>query len=236
MYEKIDRQTTVVNAPCQILTMYSYQMHGTDEIVKPNQQPSSRRILNRIHDPLAFRAIPLDIFVPKIPQKIIIRRLRLPLTHITQHLDGSLPHLQPGVLPTNRLPQLLAHQRPKLADGPAQIGKDARHRGLDLDLFVQRDADGGVQRDGVPDELEAVFIPFGAAVGGFALEEGARGVGTVDFEAFVGRDEVGGFGQAEPDVVEEDGDGVGFRVDGGEVWDLGRDMRAEEPGAEGVVV
>lgn len=96
--------------------------------------------------------------------------------------------------------------------------------------------DGGVQGDGVPDQLLTVLIVLlGARFFLFFClgQKSEGGVGGIDFEAFVfGDDAVGG---VETDVVEEGGDAVGFAVAGLEVGQFVGDEEAEEPGADHVV-
>ena len=71
-----------------------------------------------------------------------------------------------------------------------------------------------VEGDCVPDELEAVGVPFAGHA--FAAEEIASTLGPVDFEAAVWSGEGGT--EVPAYVVQDCGNGVRFKVTGGEFW------------------
>lgn len=84
----------------------------------------------------------------------------------------------------------------------------------DLGLAVECDAACGMQGDGVPDELDAMFV--GPVLLG--CEEGTRCVCAVDFESSFFADELFGCGEVgvPGHVVEEVRYGEDFFVDGEE--------------------
>jgi hypothetical protein len=66
------------------------------------------------------------------------------------------------------------------------------------------------------------------------LQELARGVRAIDFEALVGRYQSRVLGPAE--VVQDGGDGEGFEINVAPARDVGDTGLADEPGAHDVVV